>query len=105
RDAKARAGSREELGPREVAHPGRDHPGVEERHAAQKTPDGEPPLDVEQDAEIAALRVVRRIDGAHALVAIAPDGRAAAGLEAILDHEVLGLAVGGGEAQAAGERY
>src|SRR5262245_32149274 len=82
--------SREELREREVVHPRRDGADVEERDAAQEAPDRKAPFEVQEYSEIAAEGVVRGIERPDPILLVAPNGRAPARLEAVLDDEDAG---------------
>src|SRR5262245_37489996 len=88
----------------EILDLGRDGAGVEEGDAAQPAVDREAPLDVEQKLEVTAHRIAAGIQRSDLVQLVAANGRAAARLEPILDHESVGAAIGRRQAQAARER-
>src|SRR4029453_16780427 len=88
----------------EVLDLGCDGAGVEERNAAQPAVDREAPLEVEQELQITALRIAAGIQWSTLAQLVARNGRAAAGLEPVLDHEGVGAAIGRRQAEAARDR-
>src|SRR5262245_14215000 len=100
RDPEPAADAREEGRPREVGHARSDQARVEEHHAAEPAIEREAPLEVRQDSQVAALRVALRVERPDVILLVAAHGGAAASLEAVLDHEVLGVQVRRGDAEA-----
>src|SRR4030095_3731721 len=94
RDTQARAHAGVQGREREVGHLRRDHADVEERDAAEPAVDRIPPLEIPEQSQIAAERVTARVEGPDAVLVVASNGRAAARLETVLDHEIGGVAVG-----------
>src|SRR5262252_8982497 len=97
REPEAAADAGVEVVEGEILDLGRDGAGVEERDAAEPAVDREAPLEVEQELEVAAHRVSGGIQRADLVQLVAAHGRAAAGLEPILDHERIGDPVGCGQ--------
>src|SRR5262245_61374330 len=85
-DPEAAADARVEVVEGEVLDRGRDGAGAEEVHAAEPAVDRKAPLDVEQELKVPAQRVAGGIQRADLVELVASDGRAAAGLEPVLDH-------------------
>src|SRR5262245_17973434 len=88
----------------EILDLGRDGTGVEEGNAAEPAVDRKAPLEVEYELEVAAQRVAGGIQRSDLVQLVAAHGRAATGLEPILDHEGVRDAVGRGQPQTARER-
>src|SRR4030095_2557448 len=103
-DPEAAADARVEVGEGEVLDLGRDGACVEEGNAAQPAVDREAPLEVEQELEITALRIAAGIQWSDLVELVAANGRAATGLEPVLDHEGVGAAIGRRQAEAARDR-
>src|SRR6185503_39738 len=103
-DPQAAADAGVEVVEGEILDLGRDGPGVEEGDAAEPAVDRKAPLDVEDKLEVPAQRVAGGIQRADLVQLVPAHGRAAAGLEPVLDHERVGDAVGCGQPETTRQR-
>src|SRR4030095_3586502 len=98
------ADARVEVVEGEILDLGRDGTGVEEGDAAEPAVDRKAPLDVEDELAVPAQRVAGGIQRADLVQLVPAHGRAAAGLEPVLDHERVGDAVGCGQPETTRQR-